>query len=118
MTITYVDALTSLRPGEQWAWRGEDYSGLEWLDTTPKPSEVEITNKKIELENAEPMRLLRIERDSLLAQTDFYALSDVSLSDSMKTYRQELRGLPASASPQIDSIGNLTNVTWPTQPLS
>ena len=38
---------------------------------------------------------LRFKRNRLLAETDFYALSDVTMSDDMKTYRQELRDLPA-----------------------
>ena len=38
---------------------------------------------------------LRSRRDTLLAATDFYALSDVTMSDDMKTYRQELRDLPS-----------------------
>ena len=37
---------------------------------------------------------LRSRRNQLLAETDFYALSDVTMSDDMKTYRQELRDLP------------------------
>ena len=39
------------------------------------------------------MENLRAKRNRLLAETDFYALSDVSLSDKMKTYRQELRDI-------------------------
>ena len=38
---------------------------------------------------------LRSRRNQLLAETDFYALSDVTMSDDMKTYRQELRDLPS-----------------------
>ena len=37
---------------------------------------------------------MRTQRNELLAQTDFYALSDVTMSDEMKTYRQALRDLP------------------------
>ncbi len=38
---------------------------------------------------------LRAKRNRLLAETDFYALSDVTMSDDMKTYRQDLRDLPS-----------------------
>jgi hypothetical protein len=55
------------------------------------------------------MAALRRERDGLLADTDFYALSDVTLSDEMKIYRQRLRDLPANSP-------NPYNVTWPTRP--
>mgnify|MGYP003108718331 CR=1 FL=1 len=52
-----------------------------------------VSDKKTELINAEPMRLLRVERDRLLAETDWTALGDVTMSDKMKTYRQELRDI-------------------------
>ena len=64
------------------------------------------------------MRLLRIERDRLLTACDWRASSDLTLSDAWKTYRQSLRDLPASASPKLDSDGNLdmSSVTFPTEP--
>ena len=55
---------------------------------------------------------LRRQRTELLAQTDFYALSDVTLSDDMTTYRQALRDLPAGK----DTVAKVNNATWPTKP--
>ena len=55
---------------------------------------------------------LRSKRNTLLAATDFYALSDVTMSDDMKTYRQELRDLPEGK----DTVDKCNNVTWPTKP--
>ena len=55
---------------------------------------------------------LRSRRNQLLAETDFYALSDVTLSDDMKTYRQELRDPPSGK----DTVEKCNNVTWPTKP--
>ena len=52
-----------------------------------------VSDKKTELINAEPLRLLREERDRLLQETDWTALGDVTMSDKMKTYRQELRDI-------------------------
>ena len=52
---------------------------------------------------------VRIKRNSLLAETDFYALSDVTMSADMTTYRQALRDLPASTAKCED-------VVWPTKP--
>jgi len=64
------------------------------------------------------MRLLREERDKKLAACDWRASSDLTLADSWKTYRQALRDLPASASPKLNSNGDLdmTSVTFPTEP--
>tara|TARA_R100000322_G_scaffold44457_1_gene27800 strand:+ start:229 stop:516 length:288 start_codon:yes stop_codon:yes gene_type:complete len=55
---------------------------------------------------------LRSKRNRLLAETDFYALSDVTMSDDMKTYRQELRDFPAGK----DTVDKCKNATWPTKP--
>ena len=55
---------------------------------------------------------LRQERNRRLAETDFYALSDVTLADNMKTYRQNLRDLPDGK----DTVDKCDNVTWPTKP--
>ena len=55
---------------------------------------------------------LRFRRNQLLAETDFYALSDVTMSDDMKTYRQNLRDLPDGK----DTVDKCNNATWPTKP--
>jgi len=55
---------------------------------------------------------LRQQRNQLLAETDFYALSDVTMSSDMTTYRQALRDLPAGK----DTVDKVENVTWPTKP--
>ena len=112
-------ALLSLRPGAEWTLNGSDYSGLTWLDTKQtQPTETEVNSKISELDNAEAMRLLRIERDIRIAKTDWRASSDLTLADAWKTYRQALRDLPASATPKLDSNYELdfSSVTWPTEP--
>ena len=55
---------------------------------------------------------LRRKRNQLLAETDFYGNSDVTMSDDMKTYRQALRDLPAGK----DTVEKCENATWPTKP--
>ena len=52
---------------------------------------------------------IRNQRDRLLAETDWMALSDVTMSSEMTTYRQALRDIPAQA-------GFPASVTWPTKP--
>ena len=118
MIYNKVDALVSLKSNADWSWTGTEYSGLEWLDSSTKPTEAELDTEVTRLTNAEGMRLLRVERDRLLALTDWRASSDLTLSDDWKTYRQSLRDLPASASPKLNTDGNLdlTSVTFPTKP--
>ena len=55
---------------------------------------------------------LRAKRNRLLAETDYYALSDVTMSDVMKTCRQNLRDLPAGK----DTVAKCEGATWPTKP--
>ena len=55
---------------------------------------------------------LRAKRNRLLAETDFYALSDVTMSSDMATYRENLRDLPAGK----DTVDKCNNATFPTKP--
>ena len=119
MIYTKTRALQNLKPTSSFRWEGTDYSGLTWLDSgSTKPTESEIDAEVTRLNNAEPVRLLRVERDRLLATTDWRASSDLTLADAWKTYRQSLRDLPASSTPTLDSDGNLdmSSVTFPTEP--
>ena len=120
MKYTIGQALQSLKPGAEWVLDGDDYSGLEWMDSGQQPTEQEVKAKIIELDAAEPMRLLREERFRLLSECDWTQGADVpnSIKTAWQTYRQALRDLPASASPKLDSNYDLdfTSVTWPTEP--
>ena len=55
---------------------------------------------------------LREKRNKLLAETDFYGNSDVTMSSTMTTYRQALRDLTNG----LDTVDKCTNATWPTKP--
>jgi len=118
MIYTISEALLVWKPNSGYTIRGNNYDGLEWDSSDPKPTESEVTAKITELNNAEPMRLLRVERDKRLTASDWRASSDLTLADAWKTYRQSLRDLPASASPKLDSDGNLdlSSVTFPSEP--
>ena len=72
-------------------------------------------NEEAAWANAAPARALadlRSRRNRLLAETDFYGNSDVTMSDDMTTYRQALRDLPAGK----DTVDKCENATWPTKP--
>ena len=74
--------------------------------------------------NDRHIAFFKAERNHRLAETDHFALSDLTLSAEMKTYRQELRDLPDNTVFSRDSDdnviiynkGNVTGVTWPTKP--
>ena len=99
----------------------DTYESVIFPDGYTKPSKEDFDIKYNELINAEPMKLLREERNKKLFDTDYRIVADYPhANDTIKqawlTYRQALRDLPANSTPQLDSNGNLTNVTWPTPP--
>ena len=121
-------ALTELNIDE-WVLRGEPQTEKEWLTMFRKvtgadangsaiessnPNDFGVTwsqvsTKKAELIAAEPMRLLREERNRRLAETDWWAMSDRTMTEAQTTYRQALRDI-------TDSATSLDDVTWPTKP--
>ena len=104
---TKSKALESLRPGSEFAIRDDV---IEWLDSnTTVPTADEIAAEETRLANLEPWNQLREKRNQLLAETDYLALSDVTMSSEMQTYRQALRDLPANTS-------DPANPTWPAKP--
>ena len=68
-----------------------------------------VKAKADELKAAEPMKLLRAERDRLIAATDWWASSDLTMSAERTAYRQALRDI-------TDSYTSLDDVVWPTKP--
>ena len=112
-----IKSVLALVPDAQFISNNEKI--LQWHDTRPQPTQEEIDKKIAELEAAEPMRVLRIERNRRLAAIDWWtsrAVDGIALTQAQKNYRQQLRDLPATANPQLDERGNLVNVTWPEVP--
>mgnify|MGYP005992153487 CR=1 FL=1 len=85
--------------GSRAKWTGSAWA-MEAIPVEPEPEEPEPTPQDV---------LVRSERDSLLAATDWTANSDVTMSDAMREYRQALRDVPAQA-------GFPDDVTWPVKP--
>jgi len=79
----------------------------------------QVSDKMTAIDAAAPLKQLRVERNAKLAETDFHAMSDVTLADNMKTYRQQLRDLPAASGGKDATLkdGVLENVTWPQKPV-
>jgi len=122
MKYDIAAALQALKPGAEWVLRGSEWSGLEWLDKSQTvPTEAEVTAQIKTMDDAEAMRLLRVERDAKLAALDWEVVkaysNGVAIDAKLKTYMQALRDLPASASPTTDAAGELvtSSITWPTR---
>lgn len=101
-------ALQALCPNAEWAIVDDV---VTWLDTTQtQPTDGEINAKITELQNAEPMRLLRVERDKKLAETDYWMFSDTTTATQAQLdYRQALRDI-------TNTYTSLDTVVWPTKP--
>ena len=81
----------------------------ETVETRLTGAEAEAWRAERSLSNEEVLQDLREERNRRLAETDYLALSDATLSEDMRTYRQALRDLPANTS-------DPANPTWPVKP--
>jgi len=122
MKYDIAAALQALKPGAEWVLRGDQWSGLEWLDKKQTvPTEAQVTAQIKTMDDAEAARLLRVERDAKLAALDWEVTkaysNGVAVDAKLKTYMQALRDLPASANPTTDAAGELvtSSVTWPTR---
>tara|TARA_R100001510_G_C7567218_1_gene145049 strand:+ start:313 stop:648 length:336 start_codon:yes stop_codon:yes gene_type:complete len=105
--INKGDALLALAPGAEWVVRD---GKIEWLsDDIPQPTDAAVQAKYDELVAAEPMRQLREERNRLIAETDWWASSDLTMTDAQKKYRQDLRDITKTYS-------SLDDVKWPEKP--
>jgi len=125
---TVTDALNALGVNE-WVLRGEQKNADEFgamfrkvTGADDNGSAIESDNstdwgvtwaqvqtKQSELTAAEPLKALRAERDRLIAATDWWASSDLTMTDAQTAYRQALRDI-------TDDANSLDEVTWPTAP--
>ena len=113
-------AILELAPDAQFSATSID--DITWHNIAPLEKN-DIETKITELRAAEPMRLLREERNHRIAQTDWRFRSDLSPSQEWKDYSQALRDLPANYSPTIDiltedgyPILNEQPAPWPEEP--
>tara|TARA_B100001996_G_C18535461_1_gene544764 strand:- start:54 stop:485 length:432 start_codon:yes stop_codon:yes gene_type:complete len=117
----YAQAIVELRPGAEWSYVGGE---LIWQDESQtRPTDDEINTKYNEWNTSKyPMKLLRDERDRLIAESDWRVIkakeTSTNIPTAWKTYRQALRDLPSTQTPVLDSNSpvGISSVTWPTPP--
>ena len=121
--ILIDDAIRAIHPDAQFTT--VDGVITEWKGPgIVPPSQDELDTKLKELKENQPYKLLREERNRLIAETDWTQLKDITLDSirekNWKEYRQALRDLPAKSNPKLDSLGDLdfSSVTWPDKPSS
>ena len=121
-------ALTELGITE-WVLRGEPTTEAEFLAQFRKVTGADASGSAIESANpadfgtdwatvkakvdeltaAEPMKALRAERDRKIAETDWWASSDLTMTETRTAYRQALRDI-------TETYSSLDEVVWPTKP--
>ena len=122
---TIANALSELGINE-WVLRGEPTTEAEFNEMFRKVTGADangtaiestehdiewatVAAKRDELIAAQPMKELRAERDRLIAATDWWASSDLTMSAEQTAYRQALRDITAT-------YNSLDTVVWPTKP--
>jgi hypothetical protein len=125
-----AEAITALNPDLEWVLHGEPTNAYEFntmfavvVDEEPNGTAIlsyedddwqgvtwnKVEVKLAELNAAEPLKLLREERNRRLAETDWWASSDLTMSAERTAYRQALRDI-------TDTYQSLDTVVWPTKP--
>ena len=109
-----IEAILKINSNAKVSVSGDDINTCEitWHNgTTPIPkADIQAQFPIVEFDMA--MEDLRAKRNKLLQDTDHYALSDQTLSDDMRTYRQSLRDITNG----LTTVEDVNSVTWPTKP--
>ena len=101
------DAIMSLRPGAEFSMID---GVITWIDTEQtQPTDAQVAAEIARLDGQREWDALRTKRNELLAETDYLALADHTLSADMTAYRQSLRDLPSNTT-------DPANPVWPTKP--
>ena len=105
-------AIIAINPNAEVSVDGEDINKITWHNgTTPiSKADIEAQFPIVELDTA--MQDLRAKRNKLLQDTDFYGMSDNTMSSEMATYRQALRDITSG----ITTVAQANAVVFPTKP--
>jgi hypothetical protein len=107
-----IKAILKINPLAKASVNAEDINQINWLNgTTPIPKQ-QILDMLPQVELDMALDNLRAKRNKLIAETDYLALSDNTLSANMSTYRQALRDITNG----LTTIEQVNNVTWPIKP--
>jgi hypothetical protein len=109
-----IQAILKINPSAEVTVKGNDINTceIEWLNGTTPISVADIQAQFPAVEFDMAMEDLRAKRNKLLADTDHYALSDQTLSDDMRTYRQSLRDITNG----LTTVADVEDVVFPTKP--
>lgn len=119
--LATTEAILSLQPdGELWRFsvKGDCTNAdtfaknVVWKSGSAKTNWDSVNGKMADAKALVAFRNLRTRRDMLLAETDWWATSDRTMTDAQKTYRTKLRDLPST----LNNTTVLEEINWPTKP--
>jgi hypothetical protein len=105
----YVQILSTNYAGTQWSMSGDSYDGLDWLDSSPKPTQAELDALWQPTQDAVAKANCKSQAKTFLAASDWSVLPDVQITNkaAFENYRAILRGYVFSP---------VVNPTWPSEP--
>ena len=107
-----IKAIQKINPNAEVSVNGNDINQITWHNGTTPISVADIQAQLPIVEFDMAMEDLRAKRNNLLKETDHYALSDQTLSDDMRTYRQSLRDITNG----LTTVAEVEAVVFPTKP--
>jgi hypothetical protein len=107
-----IKAILTINPNAQVTVRGEDINSIEWHNGTTPISKQDILDMLPQVELDMALESLRTKRNALLAETDYLALSDNTMTEEVKTYRQKLRDITEG----LTTLAKVKKVKLPTKP--
>ena len=105
-------AILKINPNAKFSVNADDINKITWLEGTTPISTYDINAQLGAVELDMALEDLRRKRNKLLAETDYLALSDVTISSEMTTYRQSLRDITNG----LTTVDEINAVTFPTKP--
>jgi len=107
-----LNTILKINPNAKVSVLDDDINQITWLENTTPISKADIEAQIPAVEFDMAMEDLRAKRNNLLKETDHYALSDQTLSDDMRTYRQSLRDITNG----LTTKAEVDAVVFPTKP--
>ena len=106
-----IEAILKINPKAQVSVSGDDINTITWENGTTPISKQDILDMLPQVELDMALESLRTKRNALLIETDYLALSDNTMTEEVKTYRQKLRDITEG----LTTLAKVKKVKLPTK---
>ena len=107
-----IKAILKINPNAQVSVNAEDINQITWLNGTTPISKQDILDMLPQVELDMALESLRTKRNALLIETDYLALSDNTMTEEMKVYRQKLRDITEG----LTTLAKVKKIKLPVKP--